>query len=464
MKKKLIFFITIIITITVLGYFLINYIIDRKSMNPLGIKDIFSVEQKIIIKNILFPHKVIRKQELELNTLRPLSLKMTEFEFLFKKSLQNIQIKKFENVQLSNSMTMKKYNLVDGFYSGIKNVFPGSGYLDFHKNNLFILSARGVLGYISIDNISDQNYLKQVENNIDDFLGLKQHQKTHTLSLKDLLIYKDKIYVSYTEEFQENCWNTSVIHGNISYESIKFEKLFSSRECLNYNDIPEFEFHQTGGRIAQFDNNNVLLTVGEYRVRSLAQDKNSINGKTIKININNFNYEIISMGHRNSQGMYVDNKNGFIIQTEHGPRGGDEINIIEIEKIDNKKILNYGCPISSYGDHYSSTSPGQIEKKSSEKYKKYPLHKSHAKYGFIEPLKYFFPSIGISEITKIGNNKYVLGSLRDGSLYFFEINNKKLSNLKRVGVGERVRDINIKNNKLYLFLEDTASIGIINLN
>ena len=47
---------------------------------------------------------------------------------------------------------------------------------------------------------------------------------------------------------------------------------------------------------------------------------------------------------------------------------------------------------------------------------------------------------------------------------FFEISNKKISNVKRVSVGERVRDINIKDNKLYLFLEDTASIGTISLN
>ena len=119
--------------------------------------------------------------------------------------------------------------------------------------------------------------------------------------------------------------------------------------------------------------------------------------------------------------------------------------------------MNYGWPISSYGEHYRG-------KKGGEKYKKFPLHKSHSKYGFIEPLKYFVPSIGISEVIKIGNNQYVLGSMRDSSLYFFEINNKKISSLKRVGVGERVRDINIKDNKLYIFLEDTASLGIISLN
>ena len=74
------------------------------------------------------------------------------------------------------------------------------------------------------------------------------------------------------------------------------------------------------------------------------------------------------------------------------------------------------------------------------------------------------PSIGISEITKIATNKYVISSLRDKSLYFFETNYKKeISNLERVEVFERIRDINFKDNKLYLFLEDTASIGVIQL-
>ena len=457
MKKKLFLYTAIILTLSLTGYFLTNYFIDRKSVNPFGIKDIFNVEQKIAIKHYLFPHKVIRKQELELKTLRPLSSKMTEFEFLYKKSLQNIQIKKFDDIKLSNSMIMKKYNLVGGFYSGIKNEFPGSGYLDFHQNNLFVLSARGVLAYVDANNINDKNYFKQIENNIDDFLGLKQHQKTHTLSLKDLFINDNKIYVSYTDEIKKDCWNTSIIQGNINYKSIKFEKLFSSKECVDSLTVPEFEFHQSGGRIVQFDINNILLTIGDYRDRQKSQDKNSVNGKTVKININSGNHEIISMGHRSQQGMYFDNEDGFIIQTEHGPKGGDEINMIEVKKIKNEKILNYGWPISSYGEHYSGEKGG-------EKYRKFPLHKSHSKYGFIEPLKYFIPSIGISEVVKIKNNQFVLGSMRDGSLYFFKINNKKVSNLKRVGVGERVRDINIKHNKLFIFLEDTASIGIISLN
>ena len=93
------------------------------------------------------------------------------------------------------------------------------------------------------------------------------------------------------------------------------------------------------------------------------------------------------------------------------------------------------------------------------------MYKSHSKYSFVEPLKSFVPSIGISEITKIKENKYVASSLKDESLYFFELNNeKKMINLERVEVFERVRDLKFNNNNLYLFLEDTPSIGVISFN
>ena len=85
-----------------------------------------------------------------------------------------------------------------------------------------------------------------------------------------------------------------------------------------------------------------------------------------------------------------------------------------------------------------------------KKYEKYPLYKSHSENGFIEPLKSFVPSIGISEITKIGKNKYVVSSLKYQSIYF-ELKDKKISSLERVKVIERVRDIKFKENKLYLF-------------
>ena len=164
------------------------------------------------------------------------------------------------------------------------------------------------------------------------------------------------------------------------------------------------------------------------------------------------------MGHRNPQGLYYDRENNFLLETEHGPQGGDEINLIELNDIVDDQIPNYGWAVVSAGEHYGGKIP-----RNEEKYKKYPLYKSHTKYGFIEPLKSFVPSIGISEITGVKNNKYVASSLKDKSLYFFELKERQIVSMERVQVFERVRDLRVKNNKLYLFLEDTPSIGIINM-
>ena len=121
------------------------------------------------------------------------------------------------------------------------------------------------------------------------------------------------------------------------------------------------------------------------------------------------------MGHRNPQGLYFDKENNFILETEHGPQGGDEINLIEINQANESAIQNYGWPISSEGEHYGGRTEENVEK-----YEKYPLHNSHIEYGFIEPIMSFVPSIGISEIVKISPNKYVVSSMKDKSLYFFE--------------------------------------------
>ena len=243
---------------------------------------------------------------------------------------------------------------------------------------------------------------------------------------------------------------------------MNIDLLFSPEECVHsINNIDkEFVANQSGGKIIFFNDNHILLSIGDYRSRSLAQDFKSVNGKIIKINSYNGDYEIISMGNRNPQGLYFDDENNFILETEHGPAGGDEINLIEIEKINNDNILNYGWAISSAGEHYG----GKVEGNKT-KYEKYPLYKSHIEHGFIEPLKSFVPSIAISEIVKIEQNKYVVSSTKDKSLYFFELNEKRqIINLNRVEVFERVRDLRFYNNQLFLFVEDTASIGVLNLN
>jgi glucose/arabinose dehydrogenase len=69
-------------------------------------------------------------------------------------------------------------------------------------------------------------------------------------------------------------------------------------------------------------------------------------GKIISIDLKTKEFEMVSMGHRNPQGLFYDQNLNIIINTEHGPTGGDEININF--NPDNETIENYGWPISTY--------------------------------------------------------------------------------------------------------------------
>ncbi len=452
MKKKIILF---SILFLIFSYFSINFLSKNNKLNFLSF--FLTIDQIQLIKKYIFPYRLIADQQYEIDNSKELVSQM-ELETIYR-SLPDVLLKKSEEVNLSNNYVMNKYKLLNGFYAGINKDHAGSGYIDFHEDNIIVLSVRGVLVY---GNNFDKSFkLKQIKNNIDEFIDLKHFKKNHKFSLKDLLVHEGTIYVSYTEEIKENCWNTSVIYANFDYQDIVFEKLFSSVECVHSqnNKDNEFEALQSGGRIIIFDKENILLSIGDYRSRFLAQDKKSVNGKIIKISNTKFNYEIISMGHRNPQGLYFDKKKNFILATDHGPDGGDEINLIEVSEISKNEIPNYGWPISSAGEHYG----GRDKKENIEKYKKYPLYKSHSKYGFIEPLKSFVPSIGISEIVNIGKDRYVVSSLKYQSLYFFELKNKKINNIEKIEVGERIRDLVFNNEALYLFMESSASIGVIHL-
>ncbi len=444
--------------VTLVSFFLIGLNFNNQSSSY--IKNLISFNRRKVLRKYLLPYQTISAQENTISYLEEDNFQLLKLEKEKKESGTDIKIK--ESIQkLPDNKIIKKYKLISGFYAGINNFFPGTGFIDFHKNNIVVLSSRGLIAFRNEINNDKENF-KQIQNNINEFINNEQFKKYRWFSIKDLLIYKDKIFVSYTEEIKDNCWNTSIIVGDLNYKKIQFKKLYSPKDCIHsQNNVDgEFNAHQSGGRIIAIDENNILLTKGEFRTRTLAQNTKSFNGKIININLLNKNYKILSMGHRNPQGLYFDKKNNFILETEHGPAGGDEINLIELDNENKNKIQNYGWPIASYGEHYG----GKV-KKNKKKYKKYPLHKSHSDYGFIEPLKSFVPSIGISEIVKTKNNTYVVSSLKDKSIYFFKLNKKReITNLKRVEIGERIRDLIYKDHNLYLFLEDTASLGVINLN
>jgi len=120
--------------------------------------------------------------------------------------------------------------------------------------------------------------------------------------------------------------------------------------------------HHYGGRVVQLSDGTLLLTVGDgFNYREQAQKLNSHLGKIIRINqdgkapadnpwANDGNAlpQIWSIGHRNEQALVLT-PNGIVFENEHGPRGGDEINII-------RAASNYGWPVITQGIDYNGAS------------------------------------------------------------------------------------------------------------
>ena len=94
------------------------------------------------------------------------------------------------------------------------------------------------------------------------------------------------------------------------------------------------------------------------------------------------------------------------------------------------------------------------------------MYKSHKKYGFEEPIKYFVPSIGIGKIEKISENQFVFSGMKSQELHFIKLDNGiNISDHFKIQINERIRDITFDKSqkKLYLYLEIHGSLGILDL-
>ena len=418
-----------------------------------------SQKNSINFKKLIFPWKYIQAYEKEAIEVRRDELIRDELDI--KENLTNLHFYKIEKEQLlSKKLSLVKFMGDSKLMVGIYRLTPGSFYLSNNDKSIYLTSSIGITAYGTIDEHTIT--LKQIKNNLGEFINLKQFRKaglSNKFSIKDSQIIDKKIYITLTKEVEKDCWNITLLSSNLNNNYLNFEEVFSPKQCVNSKkDIIAFNSHSSGGRTTDLDEDHVLLSIGDFGYLDLPQDKNSIFGKVLKVNkFKKNNYEIISMGHRNPQGLYYDKKENLIIETEHGPFGGDEINLIDPFK----RYQNFGWPIASYGEHYGY--PDDIER-IKPLYKKYPLLKSHSNNNFIEPLKYFVPSIAISQITKIDDLTYALASLKQKSLYIVKLNKKnEISNIQEFKVKERIRDIIFFQGSLYLSLEDTASIGYIDI-
>lgn len=221
-----------------------------------------------------------------------------------------------------------------------------------------------------------------------------------------------------------------------------------------------------GSRIAFPGDGTVVVTLGERGQRREngpgALDSTNTIGTTIRLNLDgsipednpfvgrdDIPDEVYSYGHRNQQGMAIQPETGAIWQHEHGPHGGDELNLVEAGN-------NYGWPAATYGDEYSDQSPiGSFE---------IP--------GGTQPVTYWDPSPALSGMTFYTGDEFpdwqndlFMGALAHQKLLRLEMDGQEVVGEEELLRGElgRIRDVATGPDGYLYVLTDASNGGLYRL-
>src|SRR5882762_3557080 len=226
-------------------------------------------------------------------------------------------------------------------------------------------------------------------------------------------------------------------------------------------DGPLSSGNHYGCRIVQANDGNLFVTLGEhFSYRNEAQNLGNHLGKLIRITPdgaappdNPFvgrdgtKPEIWSFGHRNEQGLAINPASGDLWEIEHGPRGGDEVNIIG-------KGKNYGWPVIGYGIDYSGAK----------------IHESTARDGMEQPIKYWVPSIAPSgmlfytgKLFPKWSGSLFTGALAGTMLVRLSLNGNAVTGEERLlqNLHERIRDVRQGPDGALWLLTDSSSGRIL---
>ena len=267
----------------------------------------------------------------------------------------------------------------------------------------------------------------------------------------------NKIFLSFAESSNKNDGGNTAIMSAILDQN----KLIN-KEILYRGKENSTKGQHWGSRI-QFDKEGFLFfTIGDRGSRNVnPQDLSRDGGKVYRINEdgsipqdnpfvnkNDIIDAIYSYGHRNPQGIFLHPETGMIWTNEHGPKGGDEINII-------RKGKNYGWPTITYGKNYNGTIITNLKNL----------------FGMEQPLYYWTPSIAPSSFEYITSDKYDnwKGNLLAGSLSFGYLERLVLDDQNKVIFREkiakdigRVRDVvESPDGYIYLSVENKGIFKLI---
>ena len=471
--KKIIFFIVSIIII--IGSLFIGYT-DNRSIFTL--KNSVPIELRTFLKKtIFFPFNHESKiSNLEKENSR-LKLKVNDLEnqiYLISKLTSGLEdnnkilpILSEDNIlsEREKSYTLKKY-LFTGVTPWQYNLRKPVGYITEYEENLIFLGGEGDISYLVKEDLNEENSslnLKYIKNNFKKIIKIDSKIfKKGRESFRGIMINDNHIYISYYKMIEDGCYNISILKSRFNFEYLEFEDFFSYDECSKNMS------NHSGGKMVKYDNEKFFFTTGDAQLFINAQKDESFFGKLYLINFKSGNYELVAKGMRDTQGAFWDKKNSKLFMTEHGPQGGDEINILSLDELGKK--INFGWPIATYGE----LGPTPIkENKFTSKHEN-----NHTPNGFKEPLFWFKGnSVAPSAIINVDgfksnfNSDFFMSAMGNvpapgrRSLHHFKYENKNDGFIREdiIHIGERIRDIiYLKDEKkIVMILENSPSIAIL---
>jgi glucose/arabinose dehydrogenase len=260
------------------------------------------------------------------------------------------------------------------------------------------------------------------------------------------------VYLSYAEPGTGGTNSTAVARGTLTETGLSDVKVIFSQQPKVKSNL------HFGSRLVFDGKGHLFVTLGERfkkEYRGQAQNLSSDLGKVVRLNTDGsipkdnpfvgkqgMRPEIWSYGHRNQQGAAINPASGELWNAEHGPKGGDEINIVRAGK-------NYGWPLVSYGVNYDGTPVGEGKKTGS---------------GIVDPIHYWVPSIGVSgmafytsdAIAPWKGNLFV-GGLAIPKLVRLELDGDKIAHEEALlaDLGARIRTVvQGPDGALYLLTDD----------
>ena len=247
-----------------------------------------------------------------------------------------------------------------------------------------------------------------------------------------------RVYLSYAEPGENGSAGTAVAYATLGSTGLSDVKVI-------YQQQPKLVGpNHFGSRLAFDGQGHLFISQGERNDRPTAQKLDMLQGKLVRLDLegkvphgNPFagqagaRPEIWSYGHRNMQGLAFDPRTGKLWQSEHGPRGGDEINLPQPGR-------NYGWPIITHGINYSGM--------------RIPEAVGSAREGMEQPHHVWEKSPGLSGMAfytgrpgNPWNDSLFLGSLAEGNLIRLSLQGDRIVGEERLltELGERVRDVRI---------------------